>query len=392
MRRTTILLSSGVLALSGAAPTLAQTPRLAPTPHDRAVTEARTLVGLAPVLSGATEVDHAPVKRLARAPQGWTFSQTAVRERWWTINESSSKAYQALTGTTPAGLRHSGSGSSTGPHESLRYVVDSPKSMPPGIAFAELDVAVTPTGAHTSAIGVYGQAVPEPKRSAGEVLPPNVHRVHVAIHVQRVHGKPVWRRGNTVTGEAAKQIAADFNALMVQPLGGVYSCPAEIYPLHFQVVTFHVNGRRLTATPGACGFVEVKSGGHYLRALDPDRAFDRDINNDLAAHIPHSVHQVRIVQRKQLKGKVTRHRTVTGHKAKAVVREFDHLHKVPRGTVNCLAIGGPQTTVTFLGKVHTWQTNQSSCTNVQVTEDGTHKPTLLASRAWNRTIGRDLRR
>ena len=52
------------------------------------------------------------------------------------------------------------------------YTVDGANTLPSGLDYAELIIAVTPTGHDTSAIGVYAQAVPQPPRPATENVPP----------------------------------------------------------------------------------------------------------------------------------------------------------------------------------------------------------------------------
>jgi hypothetical protein len=266
-----LMTAAGPMARAGPA-------QVAETPHQRAVDEVNHLLAKAPVLAGATEVSTAPVKQLASPPQRWTFSSTVVRERFWTIEESSDTAYDQLTAHLPSGLTQASTGSVGGPTFSESYVVDSPIALPAGIDDAELELVVSSTGPNETAIGVYALAAPEPNRHPSEILPTATHRAKVEVRV----GAHV-RRSHLVTGPAARKLAADFNALRVPPIGGSYSCPAASAPVRRIVVTFFFGGHRLRASDSvaSCGFVEVQRGGRRLPGLFEDRAFDHDVHTDL---------------------------------------------------------------------------------------------------------------
>lgn len=245
--------------------------------HARAVAEARALLSEAPTLTGFLPRGHPPVPALKGAPERAAYDHLVQRARFWTVTAPWRQVYAELTATSPAGLVPDGSGRSSGPMpgDRERFAAFTPRRTPTGIAYAELIVAVAPLGDHRAAIGVYAQAVAQPRRPQVELVPPSVRRVHVAV--RKPSGRVV--RGHTVTGAAASRLVRDFNALPVTPPGAM-SCPADFG--RRELVTFHAAGHTIVATAGFCGLVSVTRDGHRLPSLTSSQRFGKDIDHDLA--------------------------------------------------------------------------------------------------------------
>jgi hypothetical protein len=119
-----------------------------------------------------------------------------------------------------------------------------------------------------------------------------------------------------------------------------------------------------------------------------------------AEHVPASVHTVKLRYETTTLTSPTsstgsgKGATVHGKKAARLVRLFDALKPVPAGTVHCDLAGGPETTVTFHGRKHTWVTSEAGCSTggIAVARDGRSLPTLQPSKKWRTTVNHDLGR
>lgn len=80
---------------------------------------------------------------------------------------------------------------------------------------------------------------------------------------------------------------------------------------------------------------------------------------------------------------------LTAKQDRHLIRVFDQLRREPRGTVHCDLAGGPTDTVRFTSRRHVWVAAQAACTNVRVTRDGRHLPTLLPDPAWEKALRHD---
>jgi hypothetical protein len=365
--------------------------------HADAVAEVEALLAEAPTLASAVPSATSPVAILDQAPQVAAYDQLVQRATYWTIDESWKQAYADPTATTPSGLTEDGNGTVGGRtlSDDMIYASYHPKTLPAGIAYAELQVALAPDGKGMAAIGIYGQAVPQPVRPKSEIVPSSLKRAHVVVRNRS--GDLV--RGNTVTGAAAATLVKDFNALPVDPPSET-SCPADSG--RREIVTFRADGHTIVATVGFCYLVGVTRDGHRLATLTMRTKFGKDISADLAPvpaqrpkrpaaeHVPLSVHRVHIVRRNELQPTPAKTVTVTGKPATRLVRAFDAMKTQPTTYVHCNIAGGPEDVVTFRGVKHTWVVKEAACTNIVVTRDGKSLPTLLANTAWNHAIAHDL--
>ena len=201
-----------------------------------------------------------------------------------------------------------------------------------------------------------------------------------------------------MTGSAAAKLIKDFNALRVNPPGGVLICPADFGVK--EIVTFRSDGHTIVATTAVCGLVDVTRDGHRLPTLQMTTRYIDDIYADLGPaprhkrpateHVPLSVHRVHLVRRVEPGGSVVASRTVTGKRATQLVRAFDTMKTEPTDYLRCDIAGGPEDIVTFRTAKHRWVVKESACTNVVVTRDGTALPTLIANDAWDKALSKDL--
>jgi hypothetical protein len=102
-------------------------------------------------------------------------------------------------------------------------------------------------------------------------------------------------------------------------------------------------------------------------------------------HVPAAVHKARVSYRKAPTA-ATKHHTVRGAKAHALVHSFNHLKREPKDYLICDIAGGPTETVVFRTATHIWTVQQSPCSEVHVTRDDKSLPTLLSDTKWSKAV------
>jgi hypothetical protein len=394
VRQTIALTTVGLLAIAGVGSAASFASATGgDNGHARAVAEAKAVLADAPSLAAAVPSTSAPVKRLASSPGGTAYLRVVERAKWWTVDESAKQAFADLTAAAPAGYIDAGGGSaSSGPKPRQRVVFETyePNSLPHGIAYAGLSIAVTSTGKDSSAIGAYAQAVAQPPRPASENVPPGVHKATVSEVRSYKDKHPIQR---TITGNRATRLVAAFDQLQVAPPSRPTPCP--YYNGRTESASFSAHGNTWVATIGVCSEIAVVRDGKALPSLDDSATFDRRLqwalhphhaHRSLTEHVPHTVKSAYLAHRNEPTKRPTRHRTVTGHPASTLAIAFDALRAEPRDTVQCDIAGGPSDTVTFRTAKHTWVARQSACTEVVVTRDGNSLPTLIATTKWEHDL------
>jgi uncharacterized lipoprotein NlpE involved in copper resistance len=285
--RKRIAIVAGVLALGGcanAATGHSQTASLASdgsaqTPRVYSPAQvAMHLLNEARVPADAVRSTLAPTTSLAQPPDGLDASNVTVRAHWWRIKESAAATYAWVVRHQSAALSSAGSSSTGGPALSdvLNDADFTPAHLPTTINSAQLSIAVVPLSAHTSAIGAFATVVRQPPRPKIEDVPPSVDAV--VVITRRTSGEPdggALLSRKTVTGAAARQLVADFDALPVQAPHGPIPCPMSQYT---QTATFSADGHVWTATAGVCIGVAVNLDGHPLPTLESSDAFTRDLH------------------------------------------------------------------------------------------------------------------
>jgi hypothetical protein len=249
----------------------------ASSPHDRAAAEDSRLLAAVPTITGAQAASNAPVKQLRQPPSQPALVGLVTKARYWTVGRDSQDVYEELTGSVPAGLKNVGTGSAGGPslEDNVRYATDEPASLPTRIAYAELLLAVVPTGPDTSAIGAYAQAVAQPPRPADEVVPATA-----SVIVTATNSRGVLTRSKTLPGATATQFVRDFNSLPVSSTGQT-SCPAS--DGSETGATMSAGGHLWRVATG-CGdaFVSVTRDGKQLPTLNSSGTFIADIDRAVA--------------------------------------------------------------------------------------------------------------
>jgi hypothetical protein len=109
-------------------------------------------------------------------------------------------------------------------------------------------------------------------------------------------------------------------------------------------------------------------------------------------NVPRSLRTVRVAKINLVNNSVEAAKTITGHQAARLVRDFDVLRvEPPQGPRACPA----QLTVlraTFRAGGHVWRAEDSVCGSVPVTRDGHRLPDLMPDQAFTQALRRDLGR
>jgi hypothetical protein len=196
------------------------------------------------------------------------------------VNEPAATAIADLAATRVVGYRHSGAGTSSGPRrrDTIYDRTYEPRRLRDSLAYAELQLAVTPTGHGTAAIAVFGQAVPRPPRPAKEYVPRSVHKA-IVTKVRGVQDR--HPRMRTVHGRRARALVAGFNSLLANA-PGESSCGND----HGQreTATFRSPGHVWTASIGACFGVSVVRDGQNLPYLDNNGRFSHGLQRAWRQH------------------------------------------------------------------------------------------------------------
>jgi hypothetical protein len=138
----------------------------------------------------------------------------------------------------------------------------TPTQLPSDIAYAELQLSVTPIGHGRAAYGEYGQAVPRPARPAKESVPDAVH----ASLLTKVRGTgDKHPRTRSLHGQRAGALVKAFNGLLAAAPAD--STCAEDHG-QYESASFRSHGNVWVATVGPCPGVAVVRDGQALPDLD----------------------------------------------------------------------------------------------------------------------------
>jgi hypothetical protein len=219
-----------------------------------------------------------------------------TQSRWWVVDQPWGAVSSWVSQHQPATVRSDGSSAGDGPTLGDRSRIANfvLPHLPSTVNSAQLAVEVVPLTAHTSAIGAYAVVVRQPARPPAEDVPLTVDRATVVIRpVDGVSGlagatgiAPSERR--ILTGEAARRLVRDFDALRVRPLGETFGCPAY---LEIQIVTFRAGSQVWRVTNGACDGIEVVHNGRSLPVLSGSNRFSHDMSPFLSRSLGSRVHQ-----------------------------------------------------------------------------------------------------
>lgn len=239
---------------------------------------AATLLRALNVPSGATPAAQSPSKALDHLPETPSLSKTpTVVKRFWTVDKSAA-AVLAWLGQhgTDTSLEGNGSGDapSTAPSQTAtHYLTFKAASLPAGMAFGNVYVAVVSTGSGSAAIAAYAVTLAQPPRPAAENVPLDLSKATIGWSLAP-GGTPVLK---PLTGKAAVDLARDFNALTVDTAGNLM-CPlmqagSEI------TVTFTGDGHTWKVVVPACPDIGVTRDGQKLPGLTFGKAFMDDLKS-----------------------------------------------------------------------------------------------------------------
>jgi hypothetical protein len=217
---------------------------------------------------------------------------------------------------------------------------------------------------------------------------PQVNRISL---IER-HGVPdqVVARG-TIAGKTAHRIVRRLNHLTPYPKHVMFACKANRGDLRTAIIRSDAHTWRVEV--GSCGSVPfVTTDGGKARAYHATKRFTAAFNRGFvlmrprAEHVPATVHTVRLAHRASPAKPWTHRRTVSGKRAHALVKAFNHLKVEPPHYIHCQAAGGPEDRVVFAAAKHSWVATQAPCTNLQVRRDGKTLPALLTPKRWTRAV------
>lgn len=173
-----------------------------------------------------------------------------------------------LAAHVPADLTPGGTGESSGPDGvTMREVSDMVRSLPAGIAGAQLVLTVVPATSGGSLLRADAQVIWYPPRSAAEYIDPA--RYHVLSITVSVYGRRPHTVRKVVTSQAfITRLAQALDRMQAEP-PGVVACPADFedYQLSFSVSAHSRPAVVVSANGSGCGGAQVTVDGRAQPAL-----------------------------------------------------------------------------------------------------------------------------
>jgi len=173
-----------------------------------------------------------------------------------------------LAAHVPADLTPGGTGESSGPDGvTMREVSDMVRSLPAGIAGAQLVLTVVPATSGGSLLRADAQVIWYPPRSAAEYIDPV--RYHVLSITVSVYGRRPHTVRKVVTSQAfIARLAQALDRMQAEP-PGVVACPADFedYQLSFSVSAHSRPAVVVSANGSGCGGAQVTVDGRAQPAL-----------------------------------------------------------------------------------------------------------------------------
>jgi hypothetical protein len=173
-----------------------------------------------------------------------------------------------LAAHVPAELTPGGTGESSGPDGvTMREVSDMVRSLPAGIAGAQLVLTVVPAISGGSLLRADAQVIWYPPRSAAEYIDPA--RYHVLSITVSVYGRRPHTVRKVVTSQAfIARLAQALDRMQAEP-PGVVACPADFedYQVSFSVSAHSRPAVMVSANGSGCGGAQVTVDGRAQPAL-----------------------------------------------------------------------------------------------------------------------------
>jgi hypothetical protein len=173
-----------------------------------------------------------------------------------------------LAARIPPGLSPGGTGESSGPDGvTMREVSDMVRSLPAGIAGAQLVLTVVPAASGGSLLRADAQVIWYPSRSAAEYIDPA--RYHVLSITVYIYGRRPHTVRTVVTSQAfIARLAETLDQMQAETTGAV-ACPADFedYQLSFSVSRPSRPAVVVRTTESGCGGAQVTVDGRAQPGL-----------------------------------------------------------------------------------------------------------------------------
>lgn len=240
--------------------------------HAQALALARRLLSGLILPPGARPVRMRVLPALLRQPQGPAGGHEARVHRFFRVSEPVTVVQGFLMAHHPAGSRRSGYGQGTGPGSgaasgqtvqpgtiTMTSVSYAPRSLPAGIASAELDTAVVPAPGGGSLVRADADAIWYPPRSAAEWVDPARYRA-VVVSIGLMNPRPRTRTRSITSARVIARLAERVNTLPGAPYQPP-NCPAILASYRIAFVPAAAGVPRIVVTPSGCLTVAVTAAG-----------------------------------------------------------------------------------------------------------------------------------
>ena len=243
-------------------------------PRQAAIRTAETILATAPVPSGARRADSPPMAALKR-PSEIPGAQHVLRTRFWTAPGTVTATISYLNWHPPAGMRKSGSGTSSGPgmrpNQSIDFHADTVRSLQYVVVAYRGGVAI-----RADAVVLWA-----PRRVRADSIPVSVTAVDVLVVRQdpQLHqGAPTVRR--TLTGAPARDLAEFVNRLPRAIPTHYTSCPAELGGERwFDRLVFHGHGPDATVLVNMVGCASTTLRVGNRRPIQLSQSYSGAVGN-----------------------------------------------------------------------------------------------------------------
>ena len=217
-------------------------------------------------------------RRLPPGPLPPSLSQSATeivgaaasldQHQLFALTQPMDAAAAFLAAQVPPGLSPGGTGEGSGPSGvTMREVSDMVRSLPAGIAGAQLVLMVVPATSGGSLLRADAQVIWYPSRTAAEYIDPA--RYHVLSITVSVFGRRPHTVHTVVTSRAfIARLAETLNRMQAAPPGAV-ACPSDFedYQLSFSASAHSRPAVVVSATESGCGGAQVTVDGRAQPAL-----------------------------------------------------------------------------------------------------------------------------
>jgi len=255
-----------------------------PTPPQRAVADAARLLASFVPPPDAARMTRSPVSLLATAPSEPLSANVVIRAGWWRVAGRPQAVLAWIKAHPPAGSSDAGDGGiesapppgaplATPPYRSTQvsYVDFSLPSVPGVLMARAVIAAVAADGPDQTEIGVFGESLWLPARTAAELIPAAARLV--AITPLPGQAPPAGTDHQVTITDPAQlaRIAAVVNALPAQAPFGWMECGP--FPGPGMQLTFRANAAGpalavVTARQELCRVVSLVIGGKRMPMLD----------------------------------------------------------------------------------------------------------------------------